>query len=188
MTLTVGGRSDSNGIYVNERVIAHVENLSTQYPDATLKLTFDPVPKKDGGSFQPSMILFGKFKRDDKGKITDWGSAFKLSHLLEKVAGWHGTINTDGSIPDDALESLTGRPCVVLQYPTFKDGRKYMQNYQMVAALTEWDSGQKKEIPGSIWLRSRFFADVGRGYVQDYADEATSFPPAAHALTHDREF
>jgi hypothetical protein len=188
MTLTVGGRSNANGVFVNERVIAQVENLSTQFPDATIRLIFEPVPTKDGGSFQPSMILFGKFKRDEKGKITDWGSAFKLSHLLEKVARWQGSIESDGTIPPEALESLIGKACIVLQYPTAKDGKKYMQNYQMVAATVEWDSGQKKEIPGATWLRSRFFADVEKGYLQDYADEATSFPPATHLLTPDREF
>jgi hypothetical protein len=188
MTLSVGGKTNSNGVFVNERVIARVENLSSQYPDATIKLTFEPVPTKDGGSFQPSMILFGRFKRDESAKIVDWGSAFKLSHLLEKVGSWHGTLNNDGTIPDEALKCLIGKTCVVLQYPIIKNGKKYMQNYQMVAALMEWDSGQKKEIPGSTWLRSRFFADVDKGYVQDYTDEATSFPPAAHVTTPDREF
>jgi len=180
MALTVGGnRNAGDGVFVNTRTIVGVENLSGQYDaDVTLKLFFEPVQKRDGSSFEPNMMLFGKYVRDAKGEVSAWGSAFKIERLLSRVGQWNKTVNPDGSIPDEALEALIGKQCVVLQYPTVKNGKKYMQNYQMIAAPVEWDANAKKEIPGADWVRSRFEADVAGGFVKDYTREQA---PAAHA-------
>jgi hypothetical protein len=189
--LTVGGNGNSagGGVFINRRVIHGVQNLSGQFDsDVTIKLEFEPIQKRDGsGTFTPQVMLFGKFARDAAGRIEKWGSAFKVQLLLEKVAGWKGTIGEDGKIPDEALEALLGKECFTLSYPAWKkrDGNitneKVTNTHMLVAGLQMWDSNQRKLVPGDAWLKENFERERAGGYVKDFRDESAEAPVEAEA-------
>lgn len=190
MLLRIGG--NGNGIFVNRRVITGVENLSGQYSsDVTLKLYFERVPKRDGGEFEPTHMIFANFKKGHSGengqtRISGWGQAFRIALLLERVGNYKGEIGEDGSIPDASLESLIGKECFVLSYPARhrEKGTKVTNNYQVVAGLEMWDRDTRALIPGDEWLRKEFNRELQGGYVKDfYCAEPT--PPA---VTNDPGF
>jgi hypothetical protein len=189
MALRIGSNGSGNGtgIFVNRRVITGVENLSGQFnSDITLKLYFEKVQKRDGGDFEPTHMIFANFKKEDgvtgPGRIAGWGQAFKVALLLEKVGSFKGEINEDGTIPDDALESLIGKECFILSYPArHRDkGTKVTNNYQVVAGPQMWDKESRTLIPGDEWLKKEFQREMQGGYVKDFWAEAE--PVSAHAM------
>lgn len=188
MVLAVGSTNSSNGIFVNRRIITGVENLSGQYgSDITLKLYFERVQKRGGGDFEPTHMMFANFKREAAengiaGKITGWGQAFRVALLLEKVGGYRGEIQENGTIPDEALESLIGRECFVLSYPARhrEKGTKVTNNYQVVAGPQMWDRDARGLIPGDEWLLKEFARELKGGYVRDYWREEE--PAPVHAI------
>jgi hypothetical protein len=208
MSLTVGGKKGNGGdsVFVNRRTITGVENFTGKYnSDIAMKIYFDKVRKKDGEEYEPSLLLFANYKREESfvpadngrvrpGKILGWGQAFKIARMLERVGGWSGDMPAiedpvthekvaTGEIPDVALKTLLGKECYTLSYPaTKKDGSGSSFIYQTIAAIQMWDKDSSSLIDGGEWLRKEFDRELANGYIKDFRGHVQG-APSTHTVT-----
>jgi hypothetical protein len=165
------------GVFINRKKIVSVGDAreGLQFPsDVAMKLTFEPVQKKDGsGEFSPSMIVYGDFEKDARGLITGWGSAFKIDRLINHIGGYNQEIDSI-EIPVAAYACLEGKEIFVLQFVggiSEKTGKPQYKDYQIVANLEEYSGKTKTMVPGDEWLLESFQGQLDRGKIKNFHPE-----------------
>ena len=169
MTLTTENRFKQNlygkGIYVNLVTISDAEDISGTVPvfldravEIGVKLTLEI-----GREFQPELTIFGEFEKDVyTDEVIGWGSAFCIQELFYKLS-YQGQLNSDNSIPAEALKSLIGKQFFKLSYVSgIKDnGQLKYSNWNLIASPDE-----NPEL-----LANRFQKSILNGYPRNYRPE-----------------
>lgn len=107
------------GVWVEATKIASISNKSGKTLDnlnQKFDLAIEVKMKEEGLSFQPSVTIFGDFKRDNNNKITGWGSAFKVGKFFKDVLGIDDTLTSDYNIPKTWLSSAKPTSIAKLTY------------------------------------------------------------------------
>lgn len=177
MGLKPGGRGFNTGlkgVFVQKGTITAAEDATGTLPfevECAIKVTVDI-----GREFNKDLTIYGDFKKDERGCLTGWGSAFRIDRLINHVGGWNGELN-EPVIPQEALECLIGKTVMFLQYVKGKsdEGKTRYATYQIVADETE----------GMDYLVAAFKKDLKEGYLGNYHPEVldggdTSFEPATN--------
>jgi hypothetical protein len=174
MGLSPGGARELDGIFVNDRVIKDVGNLSRDAEaDICIKLYFGPVAKRDGSMIEPTMLIYGDFQKKDgvaevdiNGAPVGWGSAFKVDRLINHIGGWKKEL-TSTEIPNEALLTLIDKKVYVLSYEIPPvNGKRTYRTLQILAAETETLEG--KQVDGGTWLKDYFLKQVKAGKIKNY--------------------
>lgn len=178
MTLTTENRFKQNlygeGVYINLVTIADAEDISNTQPlflDRPIEIGIK-LKLEIGREFQPEMSIFGEFEWDqDTNEIIGWGSAFVLQELLYKL-GYKGPLNSNNTIPQEALKNLIGKQFFKLSYVSgIKDnGDLKYSNWNIIAATDE--------TPES--LANRFHKSVVNGYPRNYRPELVEIEKEAN--------
>jgi hypothetical protein len=163
------GSGNKDGIFLDEVVItrarAHygtVPNNMLIPKDLGLEVSYKPVGKEL--TFEPSIFVSGNLKKDDLGRITAVGGAFKVSRLFEK-AGVSFELDDQGHIPEEAMRDLIGRHIAVLTYRTDKSTPDKMKT-------RAWDMVEYPDAGDR--LKEYFLQQVNGGWVKSYlANTAT---------------
>lgn len=124
-----------------------------------------------GRDFQPDMTIYGNFKADG-GKLS-WGSAFVVKDLLSQL-GIKGELNSDGSVPQDILDQLTGRQIIRLSYLRGYDAtadKKRYSDYKHITVVEDFDNLDQVKKAGQK-LSNKFIKDVTAGWVKNFAPDA----------------
>lgn len=106
---------------------------------ADLSLTIKmQVPKKDGGTYESTLYVNGKWQRDANGMVTGKGSAFKVLDIFNKLKV-EGIVKSDEPIPAEMLQACIGKQLVFINYKANKkDGTVGSRNWDLVQD-GEWD-------------------------------------------------
>lgn len=148
--------------------ISHQDIFHTGKPvDCGLEVTLDV-----GQSFYPKWKVYGNFKIGENNKM-DWGSAFIVREFLETL-GIKGSLNEDGSVPNEVLQDLIGKKFIRLSYVRGFDpnkGKKRYDDFRFVAVVDDFDNAAEVE-KAAKKLTERFIRDVKSGRVRNFVPDA----------------
>lgn len=182
MSLNFGEQETSSlsfldGTFINVVKIVSAQDVSKQDifkngnpVDCGIKLKVDI-----GRDFQPEMTIFGNFKTD--GSSLGWGSAFVVKDLLTQL-GIKGSLNADGSVPQEILEQMVGRQIIRLSYLRDYDSvadKKRYSDYKHIAIVKDFDNADQVKIAGQK-LTNKFVKDVTAGWVKNFKPDAAKTP------------
>lgn len=176
MGLTTGGNKDP--FIISKCKIANSENVSGEPQpfnkdekiEIGVKLTFDI-----GKSFQPTLMVTGRFKRDEASlAILDWGRAFKVRNLLEILAPEYvDQLASTYQIPPEAVAAMRGKEIYRLSYIAGRNTLTGKLKYY------DWDEVGAIE-KGEEYLKDRFLRSNKAGYPKNFRPETltedASFP------------
>lgn len=169
MALNFGkSNTPSDNTFVVKETIQKAERVEkfpygTRANDVVLKLTFSEV-EYQGKKFTPEMFVMGDFKRDSQGKVTGWGSAFKVRNVFN-ACGVAGSVDDNGNIPQALIDSLAGHEVYVLKYVFKDDGKKHYKLWSDM--MLGVDSKEPVET-----LKKAFFDSYLKGYPKDFVPVA----------------
>ena len=152
------------GILVNEVTIADVGDVSGETGpffdrpwDIGVRLFLEV-----GRDFQPELVSAGEFKRNAKGEVIGWGSAFVVQEALMRL-GYSGDLDSANRIPFKVLQSLVGKKFLRLTYVSRLNdkGRVKYTDWNQIGTLEE----------GPAELVNRFKRSLSRGYPKNYRPE-----------------
>lgn len=95
--------------------------------------------KKDGGFYETNFSVFGNYKWDElTNTVKDWGSAFKVRHLINKTNIKDFGTDDIGVIDSFVADALLGRTFYLLSYRYIKDnGEVGYRNFDIVGSNEE---------------------------------------------------
>lgn len=165
-----GQSGGGDGIFIDVARITKVKPYHKSAPnekmsprDVGVEVFYKPVGKDL--SFEPNVFVGGNLKRDDMGRVTDVGGAFKVQRLFER-AGVEFELTDEETIPEELLRDLIGRTITVLSYRNTKTTSDKLKT-------TAWDIVGSEEESDS--LKSYFLQQVDSGWVKNYVpDQVTS--------------
>jgi hypothetical protein len=117
------------------------------------------IHRRNGSTYEYQLNIRGTFKRDSSGKITGWGSCFKLQKLFQCLK-INGVVNSDGTITQNSLDELVNKEVCVLSYINgLKDDGN--NRYQL------WDILSNDRLV----LEQDFQSSIEKGYPRNYHPE-----------------
>lgn len=185
------GQQIEPGIYINVGKIIGTKDVSGQKPndyaeqpcEVGLKIRLDI-----GQSFQPEMSFAGRFKRDEAGRITDWGNATTVKIFLSNM-GVKGALDANNKIPVEVLQSLLGKEILRLSYVKgVKESDPSKLAYGTWNTVILAGEGQDKV------LLDMFKKSLKKGYPKNFHPELldrqddTSFDPPAAGASNDNSW
>jgi hypothetical protein len=165
MSLIFGADRPNDNTFVTREKIAKAEKLTVlpfgngNARDIIIHVTFREV-EFNGKKFSPDIYVLGNFKKDAEGRVTGWGSAFKIRNLFN-AAGIAGMVDDDGNISESLVSSLEGCEIYIIKY-CYRDGEK-----KKFKAWTETFAGIDMNEP-IAHLKKEFFASVSKGFPRDF--------------------
>lgn len=190
MSLSFGGNDGiqaGKGIYINKGKIIAARDVSGQKPSDFAEKTCEvglQIKLDIGRSFQPIMAFAGNFKRDEAGRITDWGNATTLKIFLSNM-GVKGELDANNKVPIEVIKSIVGREIYRLSYVR---GTKETDGVTKPAYST-WNTVLPVAEGNDKKLGDMFFASLKKGYPKNYhpevLDDASDVSFGPPATTHE---
>lgn len=163
----------AHGVYADEVTIDSIKDISGKpisfIPDESrnkFDCAIEVTVNKEGIDFQPTYTLFGNFKKDDAGNITDWGGAFVIGEFF-KALGIEGTLSNDHKIPQNWRKDALGRKIVAVSYAA-----GYQKKNTDKVAYSNWNrfgSVQEQDFEAACnHLAGLWAANRAKGYPSNY--------------------
>lgn len=166
LKFSTGGKGPSRVMLSKAKILAieDISNKKVEYLGKTYEIGVSLTIDIGKENFKPTYTVAGNFKRDVAGKVIGWGSAFVLRDFFSRL-GFDGELNTDHTIPAEALTYVVGKEFLRLSYLSGikGDGRPKFSDWAQIGALGE-----------DMDLLKRFEASVATGYPKNYHPELST--------------